>query len=169
MRPSNNLENKNHSDTNLRVQLVSMKVQAHSSLESPPEYNQDQTLLTDHYNFFNHFWSYRNILPFQISSRKLKSFKKFFANNFALSDTEDNTSGLLNRGSIVDSSLMRTLLPIRQKSKESSFCEVMGCCFISTCKFGSFKNPFPTIARRFILLVKTKKVIPMNYGSNTTS
>ena len=168
MRPSNNLENKNHSDTNLRVQLVSMKVQAHSSLESPPEYNQDQTLLTDHYNFLiifgvtEIFCRFRLVLEEKAGkekpqSSKLKSFKKFSANNFTLSDTEDNTSGLLNRGSIVDSSLMRTLLPIRQKSKESSFCEVMDCCFISTCKFGSFKNPFPTIARRFILLVKTKK------------
>ena len=43
-------------------------------------------------------------------------------------------------------------------------------CFISICKFGSFKNPFATITsrselyfrfRRFTLLVKTKKVISM--------
>ena len=46
-------------------------------------------------------------------------------------------------------------------------------CFISVCKFGSFKNPFAMITslselyfriRRFILLVQTKKVISMNYG-----
>ena len=51
-------------------------------------------------------------------------------------------------------------------------------CFISICKFGSFKNPFATnaslselyfIFRRFILLVQTKKVISMNYGSSTSS
>ena len=51
-------------------------------------------------------------------------------------------------------------------------------CFISICKFGSFKNPFATITslfelyfriRRFILLVQTKKVISMNYGSSTIS
>ena len=45
-------------------------------------------------------------------------------------------------------------------------------CFISICKFGSFKNPFATITslselyfrfRGFILLVQTKKVISMNY------
>ena len=51
-------------------------------------------------------------------------------------------------------------------------------CFISICKFGSFKNPFATITslselyfriRRFILLVQTKKVISMNYGSSTSS
>ena len=47
MRPYNNLENKTPSDTYLRVYLVCMKVQAHSSLEAPLEYNQDQTPLTN--------------------------------------------------------------------------------------------------------------------------
>ena len=51
-------------------------------------------------------------------------------------------------------------------------------CFISLCKFGSFKNPFATITklselyfrvRRFILLVQMKKVISMNYSSSTSS
>ena len=51
-------------------------------------------------------------------------------------------------------------------------------CLISVCKFGSLKNPFPTITslselyfrfRRFIFLVQTKKVISMNYGSSTSS
>ena len=45
MKPSNNLENKTPSDTYWRVQLVYMKVQAHSSLEPPLEYNQDQVPL----------------------------------------------------------------------------------------------------------------------------
>ena len=51
-------------------------------------------------------------------------------------------------------------------------------CFISKCKFGSFKNTFGTITslpelyfgfRRFILLVQTKRLFSMNYGSNTSS
>ena len=42
MRPSYNPENKTLSDTYGRVQLVCMKVHAHSSLEPPLEYNQDQ-------------------------------------------------------------------------------------------------------------------------------
>ena len=51
-------------------------------------------------------------------------------------------------------------------------------CFISTCKFGSFKNPFATITslpelyfrfRRFIFLVQMKKMISMNYVSSTSS
>ena len=47
MKPSNNLENKAPSDTYWRVQLVCKKVQAHSFLEPPLEYNQDQMPLTN--------------------------------------------------------------------------------------------------------------------------
>ena len=63
-------------------------------------------------------------------------------------------------------------------SPEPSFLEAINSCFISICKFGSFKNPFATITslselyfriRRFILLVQTKKVTSMNYGSSTRS
>ena len=49
-------------------------------------------------------------------SSRLEFLEKFAANNFALSDTEDNTSGPLNRGGTTDSSLLRTLLAICQKS-----------------------------------------------------
>ena len=74
-------------------------------------------------------------------SSRLGFLEKFSANKLALSGAEDN-------------------------------------CFISICKFGSFKNPFTTITnlselyfriRRFILLVQTKQVISMNYGSSTSS
>ena len=51
--------------------------------------------------------------------------EKFSANNFALSDAEENTSGPLNRGGIADLPLLRTLLAIHQKSQEPSFWEVM--------------------------------------------
>ena len=54
-------------------------------------------------------------------SSRLEFLEKFSANNFALSDAEDNASGLLNRGGIVDLHLLRTLLPIRQNSQEPSF------------------------------------------------
>ena len=49
-------------------------------------------------------------------SSKLEFLEKFLVNNFALSDEEDNTSGLLNRGDIADLPLLRTLLTIPQKS-----------------------------------------------------
>ena len=58
-------------------------------------------------------------------SSRLEFLEKFSANNFALSDAEDNTSGPLNRGGIADLPLLRTLLAIRQKSQEPSFWEVM--------------------------------------------
>ena len=49
----------------------------------------------------------------------------FAANNFTLSDAEDNTSGLLNRGGIADLLLLRTVIAICQKSQEPCFLEVM--------------------------------------------
>ena len=58
-------------------------------------------------------------------SSRFEILEKFLANHFALSDAEDNTSGLLNRGGIADLPLLRTLLAIRQKSRGPSFWEVM--------------------------------------------
>ena len=57
-------------------------------------------------------------------SSRLEFLEKFLANYFALSDAEDNTSGPLNRGGIADLPLLRTLLAIRQKSREPIFWEV---------------------------------------------
>ena len=59
------------------------------------------------------------------NSSREEFLEKFLANNFALSDVEDNISGLLNRGGIGELPLLRTLLAIRQKSQEPSFWEVM--------------------------------------------
>ena len=75
MRPSTNLENKNLSDTYWRV---CMKVQACSSLEPPLEYNQDLWWIKVRDVLFNYLGSYRNILPFQISSRKVFSKQFYF-------------------------------------------------------------------------------------------
>ena len=47
-------------------------------------------------------------------SSRLEFLEKFLANNFALSDAEDNTSRRLNRGGAADLPLLRTLLAIRQ-------------------------------------------------------
>ena len=58
-------------------------------------------------------------------SSRLEFIEKYSANNFALSDAEDKTYGLLNRGGIADLPLLRTLLAIRQKSREPSFWEVI--------------------------------------------
>ena len=77
---------------------------------------------------------------------------------------------------IADLPLLRTLMAIRQKSREPSFSEVMD----SFCKFDNFKNPFATITslselcfriRRVISInyERVKKVISINYGSSTIS
>ena len=64
-------------------------------------------------------------------SSRLEFLEKFSANNFALSDAEDNTSGPLNTGGIADLPLLRTLLATRQKSREPSFWEVMDSFVLS--------------------------------------
>ena len=69
-------------------------------------------------------------------SSRLEFLGKFSANNFALSD---NTSTPLNRGGIADLPLLRTLLAIRQKSREPSFWEVMDSFFSGICKLGNFE------------------------------
>ena len=58
-------------------------------------------------------------------SSRLEFLKTFLANNFALSDAEDNTSELLKRGGIADLPSLRTLLAICQNFWEPSFWEVM--------------------------------------------
>ena len=58
-------------------------------------------------------------------SSRLEFLEKFSGNIFALSDAEDNTSRPVNRGTIADLTLLRTLLAIHKNSKEPSFWEVM--------------------------------------------
>ena len=66
-------------------------------------------------------------MQFQISPRREKSkeipetsrlefLENFLANNFTLSDAEDNTYSLRKKGGIADLLLLRTLLAIHQKS-----------------------------------------------------
>ena len=52
---------------------------------------------------------------------RLEFLEKFSANNFALSDVEENASRPLNRGDKTDLPLLRTLLAIRQKLREPHF------------------------------------------------
>ena len=54
-------------------------------------------------------------------SLRLEFLEKFLANNFTLSDTEDNTFELLNSGGIADLHLFRTLLAIYQNFRVPSF------------------------------------------------
>ena len=116
-----------------------MKVQAHSSLEPPLEYNQDQMPLMNQ-RFIMTFLiilrvikilsSFRFVLEGKTGkeipeSLRLKFLEKFLANSFSLLESEDNTSRPLNRGGTTDLLLLRTLLAICQKSREPSFWEVI--------------------------------------------
>ena len=58
-------------------------------------------------------------------SSRLEFLEKFLANNFALSDAEDNTSGVINRRGIADLPLSRTLF-----CWEPRFLEVMDSFFL---------------------------------------
>ena len=122
MRPWNNLKNTIPSDTCWRFQLIiCMKVKVHSSLKPPLKYNQEQTRrlwwTKIGYDIFNQFGS--KIKKNTVSDLILKGLegkagkeihdlssnsflKEFLANNFALSDTDGNTWGPLNRGDIAD-------------------------------------------------------------------
>ena len=62
-------------------------------------------------------------------SSRFEFLGKYLANDFALSDAEDKTSGPLNRGVIADLPWLRTLLAIHQKSREPSFWEVRDSLF----------------------------------------
>ena len=90
------------------------------------------------------------------------------------------TSRLLNRRGRVDLTLLRTRLAVCQKSWESSFWEMISSFFINISKFvkfGSFKNPFPTIIACLdlnltsgnLLCWYNQKMISMSYGSSTSS
>ena len=107
-------------------------------------------------------------------SIRLEFLEKFSANNFALSDAEDNNSGIYRRYAFVENTVSNSPKVPRAKflASDGHF------CFIDIWKFGSFKNPLATITglselyfriRRFIFLVQTKKVISMNYDSRTSS
>ena len=110
-------------------------------------------------------------------SSRLEFLEKFLANNFALSDAEDNISRLLNREGIADLPLLRTLLAIRQKSREPSFWEVIDSfvllAYVSLAASRTLLQQLLAYLnfrfRRFILLVKTKKVISMSYVSSASS
>ena len=75
-------------------------------------------------------------------SSRLEFIEKFSANNFALSDAEDNTYGQLNGGGIADLPLLRTLLAIYQKSQEPSFCEVIDSLVFLAYASWQLQEPF---------------------------
>ena len=75
-------------------------------------------------------WKYHLVLEGKTGkeipkSSRLEFLEMFLANNVSLSDAEGSTSRPLKIGGILDLPLLRTLLGIRQKSRELSFWKVM--------------------------------------------
>ena len=133
MKLSNNMKNKIPSDTYWRVELVCTKVRTHSSLEPQLQYIHDQIPLT----YQDSLWPFlttlgvTKICSFRLfleektrkeipESSRSELLEKFSANNFTLSDAEDNTSWPLNRGGIADLPLLKRLLAFPRNSSEPS-------------------------------------------------
>ena len=165
--------------TYLRVQLVCMKVQAHKSLE--PHRNKIRTFclwkIKVCFDLFTNIGNYRNILEFQISSRrkrdalvvKVKVLRKVFSKQFSCIKYRRKHLWTVKWRRYSRFTLLRTLLGICQMSLEPTFWEVMDSCFISICKFRSFKNSFVLITSLLnFRFGASKKVTSVNYGSSTS-
>ena len=153
------------SDTYRRLQQVYIKVQAHSSLEPPLEYNQDQ--IFDESRFVMTFLTILGVMEILSSFRlvlegktgkempeslRLEFLEKFLGNNFALSDAKDNTTGPLNRGDLYGRfTFVENTISNLPKGPRAKFLGSDGVfCFSSISKFGSFKKPFTKITRTLL-------------------
>ena len=98
-------------------------------------------------------------------SSRLEFLEKVLANNFALSDAEDNNSSLLNRGGIYSRfTFVENTISNSPKVLRAKFLGVMDS-FVLITSLSELYFRF-----RFILLVqmKKKKKISMIYGSSTS-
>ena len=107
-----------------------MKFQAHSSLKNitgiqlgPDSFDESRFIMTflTILGIMETLCSFRLVLEGKTvkeipESSRLEFFEKLLANNFALSGTENNTSGSLNRRGLADLPLSKTLLAICQES-----------------------------------------------------
>ena len=110
-------------------------------------------------------------------SSRLEFLEKFLANNFPLSDAEDNTSWPLNRGGIADFFFFENTISNTSKASRAKFMGSDGLFFVAYASLAASRT-LATInslsklyfrSRGFILVAQTKKVISMNYGSSTSS
>ena len=138
MRPSNNLENETpshllKSSTRIYESSGSQFFRTTTGLQTGPDPFDESRFATTFLTIFGVTEILRsfilvlegktgNKLP---ESSRLEFLEKILANNFALSDAEDNTSRQLSRGGIADLPLFRTLLAIHQKSQEPSCWKVI--------------------------------------------
>ena len=81
----------------------------------------------------------------------IRVLRNVLANNFPLSDAQDNTSGPLNRGSIADLPLLRVLLAVRQKIQVQSLWQMMDSLVLLA--YGSLA-PLKTFLQRLLACLK---------------
>ena len=139
MRPSNNLQNKTSSESSASIyeSSGSQFFKTTTGINSGPDaFDKSRFVMT----FLNILavteilCSFRLVLDGKIGKEihelsRLEFAENFLANNFDLSDAEDNISGPFNRGGIADLPLFRTLLAIQQKSIEPNYWEMMDSFF----------------------------------------
>ena len=95
-----------------------------------------------------------------LESSRLEFFEKFLANNFALSDTEDNHSWSLNKESIADLQMLRTLLAIRQIPRTPSFWKVMDSfVLVAYTSLAASRTLFQRVLAWFLWTVAAGKAI----------
>ena len=110
-------------------------------------------------------------------SSRLEFLEKILANNFVLSDGEDNTTWLLKREVLTDLTLLRIVLAIHQKFWRPSFLREVIDLFVSLA-YASSRTllqrllaylKFPLESEDLFCWCKQKKIISMNYSSSTSS
>ena len=166
-----------------------MEVYAHSSLEPPLEYNQDQApFIFDESKFILTFLTLLEVKKILCSFRLLLEVKtgkeipgvikiivprKVFSKQFCFIRCRRQHLQIVekrrySRFAFVENTISNSPKVLRGKFSGS---DGLFCC-ISICKFDSFTNSFATISslselyfrfRRFILLVQIKEVIICSY------
>ena len=87
--------------------------------------------------------SFKLVLKGKIGKKITESSRLELSEKFCLLDTEDNTSGPLNRKGIADLPLLRTLLAICQKSQDPSFWKVINSfVLLAYVKLAASRNLF---------------------------
>ena len=121
-------------------------------------------------------------MEFQVSSRrenrqrntlviKGRVLQNVLANNFAVSDAEDNTWAVEQRRCSRFAFVENTISNMQNVRRANFLRSDVLFCFFSLSRIGSFTSLSELCFRfrRFILLLQTKKVVFMNYGSSTSS
>ena len=180
MRPSDNLDNKTlshilNSLTSMYEISGSQFFRTTTGIQSGPGCSR---WIKVRYDLFNHLGSYKNIMQFQVSSRrknrqrdiqfiKIRVLRKVFSKQLGFIRCKIQHVWVIEQRKYGRFTVVENTISNLPKVPRTKFLWVFGLFgSFSICKFGSFKNRFATINslfelyfrfRRFILLVQTKK------------